>query len=108
MSSKQPNESQAQSHLYQALAVQPPEDRLNALIKHIEEQIITLLELNPGQSKKLERNFVAIGFDSMLAIELQYALQQDLKVAVPPEALEQETIEELAQFLCDKVLVFDN
>ena len=108
MSSKRPHESKEKGHLYQTLAAQPAAERLKSLISSIEEQVIYLLKLNARQSEKLERNFVAIGVDSLLAFELQSALEQDLNLAIPPEALEQETIEDLAQFLCNKVLVFDN
>ena len=81
--------------------------RLKKMVTYIEDQVLDLLKLDKNQRKSLDRHFLTVGFDSLLFIELQVCLQDALGLLIPPESIEQESIEDLAEFLCNKVIPKD-
>jgi acyl carrier protein len=84
------------------------ERRCALLVDFIEQQILDILGWDQSRRVELARGFVAIGLDSLLAVELQFRLQKALKFASPPEGDEAEfqmsSAEDLARFLLKKRL----
>lgn len=77
--------------------------RQEILASEIEEYVLQLLKWNESKRKDLSRGFVAIGLDSLLAVDLQFRLQTELKFSLPPgTGLNQPTIAELAVFLLNQ------
>jgi hypothetical protein len=86
----------------------PPEGRCPLLVDFIEGQLLDILRWDQSRRGELARGFVAIGLDSLLAVELQFRLQKALRFASPPEGDESEfqmsCAEDLARFLLSKRL----
>lgn len=75
-----------------------------AILTHfIEGQVLDLLKWDELRRKDLARGFVAIGLDSLLAVDLQFRLQKALKFSLPPgTGLNQPTIADLATYLIEQ------
>jgi acyl carrier protein len=83
----------------------PSSDRIALLAAFIEENVVELLKLKRPTASELQRGFFSIGLDSLLAIELQFRLQEALGFSLPPsEGLKFETIEGLSSYLLEDVL----
>jgi acyl carrier protein len=82
------------------------EDRRALLVGFIETQLLEILRWDDSRRGDLGRGFVAIGLDSLMAVELQFRLQKALKFSAPTESDETEfemsSAEDLADFLLAK------
>jgi hypothetical protein len=85
-----------------------PEGRGPLLVDFIELQLLDILHWDQSRRGELARGFVAIGLDSLLAVELQSRLQKALRFTRPAEGDEAEfemsCAEDLARFLLSKRL----
>ncbi|MBI1825735.1 MAG: polyketide synthase dehydratase domain-containing protein [Planctomycetes bacterium] len=83
----------------------PPAQRLPLLTNFVEQNVVELLKLKTAAHADLQRGFFSIGLDSLLAIELQFRIQQALGFTLPPGAgLMFQTIDELSRYLLRDVL----
>src|SRR5262245_51524161 len=94
------NRQNKRGKLNAALVPLTPAERLEMLTGYIEQQVRFIQEEHGASREKgLERSFVAIGFDSLMSVDLLYCLERDLDRMVDPAALEQETIDDLAVYI---------
>ncbi|THF70274.1 hypothetical protein E7T06_08160 [Deinococcus sp. Arct2-2] len=98
------NHNKAKGQLFAALTPLPAPERLDTLTHYIEQQV-TWIRQQGGIETDLtaNRSFLAIGFDSLMSVELLYSLQRDLGRDIDPVALEQDTIDDLAQTILAEV-----
>jgi acyl carrier protein len=86
----------------------PKDLRRALLIDFIEQQLLEILRWDESRRGDLARGFVAIGLDSLMAVELQFRLQKALRFAPPPAGDEAEfqmsSAEDLADFLLSRRL----
>jgi hypothetical protein len=81
-------------------------DRLALLLAFIEDQVIEMLDWPESRRAELSRGFAAIGFDSMMSVDLQFRVQSELDFAAPsPEDFLQPSAQALAQHLLDAQLL---
>ena len=74
------------------------------LTRYIEQQVTSIRQQGGADTDtSSSRSFLAIGFDSLMSVELLYCLQRDLGRDIDPVALERETIDELAAGIADEV-----
>jgi acyl carrier protein len=89
----------------------PKGARRSLLVEFIERQVLDILHWDESRRPDLIRGFVAIGLDSLMAVELQFRLQKALKFVSPRETdgteLELASAEDLADFLLNKRLNLD-
>jgi hypothetical protein len=77
-----------------------PDDRRALLVGFIETQLLEILEWPSSRRSELARGFVAIGFDSLMSVDLQYRLQTALHFAAEsPDDFRQPSVEALADHL---------
>ncbi|MEZ4607501.1 MAG: acyl carrier protein [Deinococcales bacterium] len=55
---------------------QSTDEAKETLVDYIERQVIDIKKLPANARGKLDHNFMAIGFDSLMSIELLYRLQR--------------------------------
>lgn len=98
------NAQNGKGQLYQALGALPPQQRTSELTRYIEQQV-AYIRRQGGATDELSSNhsFLAIGFDSLMSVELLYVLQRDLGRDIDPVALERETIDDLAASVAEEV-----
>ena len=81
-------------------------DRFALLLAFIEDQVIEMLDWPESRRAELSRGFAAIGFDSMMSVDLQFRVQSELDFAAPsPEDFLQPSAQALAQHLLDAQLL---
>lgn len=98
------NNSTEQGKLHSALAPLNASGRVQTLTEYLEQQIRHIRKLG-GLDTDLDlgRSFLALGFDSLMSVELLYNLQRDLGRDLDPAALEQPTIDDLANVVLAEV-----
>lgn len=98
------NTSATPGQLLAALTPLDSTGRTRVLTEYLEQQIKAIRQLG-GLDTDLDmgRNFVALGFDSLMSVELLYNLQRDLGRDLDPAALEQPTIDDLARVVLIEV-----
>jgi acyl carrier protein len=98
------------STILDRLTRSPEERRRVVLTEFIENQLLEILRWDESRRPDLARGFVAIGLDSLMAVELQFRLQKALKFTAPSETddaeFEMASAEDLADFLLSKRLHF--
>ncbi|MFB9994570.1 acyl carrier protein [Deinococcus oregonensis] len=98
------NHSKTRGQLLAALAPLGAPDRLHLLTQYIEQQVTWIRQQGGAETDTTaNRSFLAIGFDSLMSVELLYSLQRDLGRDLDPGALEQDTIDDLAQIILAEV-----
>jgi hypothetical protein len=81
-------------------------DRYVLLVGFIEDQVMEMLEWPASRRVELARGFAAIGFDSMMSVDLQFRVQSSLDFAAPSaDDFLQPSVEALAQRLLDAQLL---
>jgi len=81
-------------------------DRFTLLLGFIEDQVMEMLEWPESRRAELSQGFAAIGFDSMMSVDLQFRVQSELDFAAPsPDDFLQPSAETLAQHLLDANLL---
>jgi Phosphopantetheine attachment site len=81
-------------------------DRFALLLGFIEDQVMEMLEWPQARRAELSRGFAAIGFDSMMSVDLQFCVQSELDFAAPSaDDFLQPSAEALAQHLLDAHLL---
>ena len=98
------NAGNGKGQLFRALDPLTPPQRVAELTRYIEQQV-TFIRRQGGADTdtSTNRSFLAIGFDSLMSVELLYCLQRDLGRDIDPVALERETIDELAAGIAAEV-----
>jgi acyl carrier protein len=95
-------------NILERLQSSPKDLRRALLIDFIEQQLLEILRWDESRRGDLARGFVAIGLDSLMAVELQFRLQKALRFAAPPQGDEAEfqmsSAEDLADFLLSRRL----
>ncbi|MDB5045580.1 MAG: hypothetical protein JWQ08_1630 [Deinococcus sp.] len=92
------NHSKTKGQLLAALTPLGHTERLTMLTHYIEQQVAWIRQQGGSETDTTaNRSFLAIGFDSLMSVELLYSLQRDLGRDLDPVALEQDTIDDLAQ-----------
>ena len=105
---RRPATAPGSSGLRERLAALPRSQRLTLLTEFIGRNVAELLKLEDPGPAALQRGFFSIGLDSLLAIELQFRIQQALDFTLPPSTgLTFETPEALARYLLTEVLSTD-
>ncbi|ULH14286.1 acyl carrier protein (plasmid) [Deinococcus sp. KNUC1210] len=98
------NTAGGKGQLFLALDPLTPQQRLTELTRYIEHQIAFIRQQGGADTDTSStRSFLAIGFDSLMSVELLYCLQRDLGREIDPIALERETIDELASGIAAEV-----
>lgn len=98
------NQTKAKGQLLAALTPLPSGERLRVLTEYIEQQVTWIRQQGGADTDTTaNRSFLAIGFDSLMSVELLYSLQRDLGRDIDPAALEQDTIDDLAQTILAEV-----
>ena len=83
------------------------DDRHSLLVYFIEEQLLEILDWPATRRGELSQGFLAIGFDSLMAVDLQYRLQTALQyAAASPDEFLQPSVEALADHLLTGPLSF--
>lgn len=90
------NHQKARGRLFAAMQPMGAGERAATLNTYLEQQVTFLLRADGRKVDRLQRNFLAIGFDSLMSVDLLYNLQRDLDRELDPEVLEQESIDALA------------
>ena len=90
------NHQKERGRLWAALVPLDPEGRAELLNTYLEQQVVHLLKADGRPTDRLKRSFLAIGFDSLMSVDLLYHLQRDLDRDLDPEAMEQDSIDSLA------------
>jgi len=81
-------------------------DRFTLLLGFIEDQVMEMLEWPESRRAELSQGFAAIGFDSMMSVDLQFRVQSEFDFAAPsPDDFLQPSAETLAQHLLDANLL---
>jgi acyl carrier protein len=101
-------QSNGAHNLLETLRNSPEGSRRAILVDFIERQLLDILRWDESRRKDLAGGFVQVGLDSLLAVDLQFRLQEALRFAPPPEGDEEEfqmsCAEDLADFLLAKRL----
>ncbi|WP_019008402.1 acyl carrier protein [Deinococcus aquatilis] len=98
------NHSKDRGQLLAALTPLSHSERLRMLTRYIEQQVTWIRQQGGADTDTTaNRSFLAIGFDSLMSVELLYSLQRDLSRDLDPVALEQDTIDDLAQLILAEV-----
>jgi acyl transferase domain-containing protein/acyl carrier protein len=85
-----------------------PAERRDLLIARVRERIVAVLGLESGDDLAAHRGFFDMGMDSLMALELKNALQNDLAITIAPTVVfEHPTIESLADYLVSDVLALE-
>lgn len=90
------NQQKERGRLWAALAPLDAPGRAALLNTYLEQQVVGLLKADGRPTDRLKRSFLAIGFDSLMSVDLLYHLQRDLDRDLDPEAMEQDSIDSLA------------
>ena len=87
-----------------ALDAAEPQDRRGVLMRHVEQQVIRVLGLDPHGLIDPEQGLSEIGMDSLMAVELSNRLRVGLQLSVPSTvAFEYPTLTMLTAFLGDEL-----
>ncbi|GGR20654.1 acyl carrier protein [Deinococcus ruber] len=98
------NAGGGKGQLFRALDPLTPPQRVTELTRYIEQQVAFIRQQGGADTDTSStRSFLAIGFDSLMSVELLYCLQRDLGRDIDPVALERETIDELASGIAAEV-----
>ena len=90
--------------LLAALTPLDASERQATLTDYIEHQVRHIRQLSGLDTDlDVERSFMAIGFDSLMSVELLYNLQRDLGRDLDPAALEQDTLDNLSKVILAEV-----
>ncbi|MDJ0825772.1 MAG: acyl carrier protein [Rhodobacter sp.] len=80
-------------------------ERQVILVRFINDQLLEILEWDASERPKLDRGFLEVGLDSLMAVELQFRLQKALgygaEASEEQREFEMTSAEDLAQFLLD-------
>ncbi|WP_425144788.1 acyl carrier protein [Deinococcus sp.] len=91
------NAGGGKGRLLDALEPLSSADKSAELTRYIEQQVAFIRRQGGADTDAgADRSFLAIGFDSLMSVELLYCLQRDLGRDIDPVALERETVDELA------------
>jgi malonyl CoA-acyl carrier protein transacylase len=97
------NESSAEtqsSEFLQHLEKTPPKERLALLVAHIQNEVATVMGLPPSQAPSPQVGFFEMGLDSMMVVELQNRLRNNLGLSLSTNlAFNYPNIEALAGYL---------
>jgi hypothetical protein len=75
-------------------------DRYPLLVRYIEDELLDILDWRENQRAQLSRGFVAIGFDSLMSVDLQFRMQRTLGfVADSADDFRQPSVAALASHL---------
>jgi len=99
-----PLSSDGAGNILDRLRRSPAERRRVLLTEFIENQLLDILRWDESRREDLARGFVAIGLDSLMAVELQFRLQKALKFTAPADDDETEFQMSSAQDLADLLL----
>lgn len=91
------NHGRDRGRLWAALRPLDAAARLALLTAYLEQQVVALLAADGRPADRVRRSFLAIGFDSLMSVDLLYNLSRDLDRDLEPEAMEQESIDALAE-----------
>jgi acyl transferase domain-containing protein len=97
-----------QPWLLQRLENTPPQERLTFLIAHLQNEVASVLHLDPFQLPEPKQGFFDMGMDSLLAVELKNRLEISLGHSVSATlAFNYPNIESLALYLIKDVINLD-
>jgi len=103
-----PHENDAPKVILAHLRASPVESRRPRLIRFIESQLLEVLRWDESRRSELGAGFIAIGLDSLMAVDLQFRLQKALHFALPMgDGFESDSVEELADLLLQAHLALD-
>jgi acyl carrier protein len=103
-----PHENDGPKVILARLRESPLESRRPRLIRFIEAQLLEVLRWDESRRRELGAGFIAIGMDSLMAVDLQFRLQTALNFALPDgEGFELDSVEELADLILRAHLVLD-
>lgn len=75
------------------------------LTSYVADTVIELLRPTGEVSREaLLRGFIAVGLDSLLAIELLVRFERDFGAHLSPDVLEEDTVEDVVDYLIDNVV----
>jgi len=85
------------------LAAADPALRRQMIVSFIGDQVLQVLQWDASRRGELQRGFVTVGLDSLMAVDLQFRLQAAFKFALPiGDNIELKSIESLADFMFRK------
>ena|GEM_PF-5494939 len=105
------NKSREKGRLWNEIESVSEEASKKQILKtYLEDQILHLLKLDADDENEihrglLEKSLFKIGFDSLMAVDLQFYMERDLNKQISPEALEQEDVSQLVDFVFSTVIV---
>jgi len=103
-----PHEKDGPNAILARLRQTPLEARRARLIRFIESQVLEIVRWDESRRGELGAGFIAIGMDSLMAVDLQFRLQKALNFALPDgEGFELDSVEELADLILRAHLVLD-
>ena len=85
------------------LAAAGPALRRQMIVSFIGDQVLQVLQWDASRRCELQRGFVTVGLDSLMAVDLQFRLQAAFKFALPiGDNIELKSIDSLADFMLRK------
>jgi len=95
-----------QIELIQQLAKAPASEREMIILSRVVKHVASVFQLELNQNPNIHQNLAEMGMDSLMAVELNQLFQADIGHALPSTlAFDYPTINELSQYLAQKILV---
>jgi len=97
---QQPNTLVSDGAIKGRLVAQTSDERRVTLTTYVENAVLAVMHSAVRLTRAdLAKGFIAVGVDSMRAIELVYKFEDDLGITIEPQALEINTVSELVEYL---------
>lgn len=95
----------AETDMLSRLRDMQPDERYNALLTFVGEQVVRVLGLSAAQQPGLNQGLVEIGMDSLMAVELSNRFRTHFGQSFPSTlAFEHSTIQALTDYLAETIL----
>jgi acyl transferase domain-containing protein/NAD(P)-dependent dehydrogenase (short-subunit alcohol dehydrogenase family)/SAM-dependent methyltransferase/acyl carrier protein len=83
-----------------------PDERQGLLLEYVQEQLVKILKLRPGNPLLPDQGFFEMGMDSLTAMELKNTLQSSLGLTLPSTLLfDYPTLGALTRYIAQQLLV---
>ncbi|WP_228013285.1 SDR family NAD(P)-dependent oxidoreductase [Nostoc edaphicum] len=109
-SQKQDKPTEEKSYdLLEQLKAAPLSNRRNILMTYLQAEVTKVLGLGLSQLPELDRGFVEMGMDSLMAVQLNNRLRSHLGIPLPATlAIEYPTINKLFKYLSEEVMGWES